>query len=220
MISAKGIGAAGALLEGVSSVSNLGFAISNMNYQKDLQKKIFAREDNSIQRRIADLKAAGLSPVLAAGQGAGTGATVPVGTPQISGLTNKLGAAYELATMQKNIERTDVDIKRTEEEINSLKLQQLRTIAETKGINVRTAQNYLDLQIQKDTGMTSSNTGVSGTIKNTFGVINKVMENQRSGKIGVKNDKKFQDSVTDFYNNLSPEDKQKIKNYNKRRGKP
>ena len=37
-----------------------------LNWQKDLQRDIFAREDTSIARRVADLKASGLSPVLAA----------------------------------------------------------------------------------------------------------------------------------------------------------
>ena len=47
-----------------------------LEWQKDTQQDIFAREDTSIARRVADLKASDLSPVLAAGQGAGTGGTI------------------------------------------------------------------------------------------------------------------------------------------------
>lgn len=52
-------------------------------YSQDLQQTLFNREDNSIQRRVADLKAAGLSPVLAAGQGAGAGGIVSTHAPQM-----------------------------------------------------------------------------------------------------------------------------------------
>lgn len=58
----------------------------NLEYQKNLQKEIFEREDNSVARRKADLLAAGLSPVLAAGDGAGAGAVVGTQAPQISEL--------------------------------------------------------------------------------------------------------------------------------------
>lgn len=42
-------------------------------YERNLQQTIFDREDNAVQRRVADLEMAGLSPVLAAGSAANAG---------------------------------------------------------------------------------------------------------------------------------------------------
>lgn len=55
-------------------------------YQKGIQQDIFNREDNAIQRRVDDLRAAGLSPVLAAGQGASAGSVVQTKAPQMDHL--------------------------------------------------------------------------------------------------------------------------------------
>lgn len=55
---------------------NLQFQNENLQYQKDLQKQIFAREDNAVQRRVDDLVAAGLSPTLAAGSAANAGQAI------------------------------------------------------------------------------------------------------------------------------------------------
>ena len=58
------------IIAGATGIANIGgtlgnFALqlSNLKYQKDLQKTLFEREDNAVQRRVHDLEAAGLSPV-------------------------------------------------------------------------------------------------------------------------------------------------------------
>lgn len=50
------------------------------NYQRELQQTLFSREDNAHQRQVADLKAAGLSPLANAG---GAGAGQAVSSPSI-----------------------------------------------------------------------------------------------------------------------------------------
>ena len=122
----------GAFLDIVGSLANVGSTIAgtvdsiktnrenlalqkdNLAYQKDLQQAIFQREDNAVRRRVADLKAAGLSPTLAAGSSAGAGSVVSTSAPQKkSNLESYLAlASVGTALAQQQKAQTEADIAR------------------------------------------------------------------------------------------------------------
>ncbi len=87
------------------SAINYDAQMQNLNYQKDLQKQIFAREDNAVQRRAEDLEKAGLSKTLAAGDAAGAGAVVNTKAPQTSVLDDVLNG-MSVSQMQANVKHT------------------------------------------------------------------------------------------------------------------
>lgn len=61
---------------------NLAFQKENLEYQKDLQQQIFAREDTAYQRKVNDLIAAGINPAVAAtGSGSAAGSVVNTQAP-------------------------------------------------------------------------------------------------------------------------------------------
>ena len=106
----------------ITNKKNFDLQKENLAYQKDLQNRIFEREDNAVQRRVADLVSAGLSPTLAAGSAAGAGSVVSTSAPQkksnFDSIMALAGVGTALATQQKAI--TEAENARLSYEQNKL----------------------------------------------------------------------------------------------------
>lgn len=96
--------------------------LAQQEYQKGIQQQIFQREDTAQQRAVKDLMAAGLSPTLAAGNGAGAGSVVdvltPIGdAPQNQYQANPVALSIDLLGMAQGIQQ----IKATQQNIDYAK---------------------------------------------------------------------------------------------------
>ena len=166
---AVGLGAAGVAGNLVGSVLNYNAQKDNLAWQKDVQRDIFAREDTSIARRVADLKNSGLSPVLAAGQGAGTGGVVSTNAPQLDLPDTSMMAINMLK------QEADISATRAQEEYTNLQKKNAETLlpaqlasmeSQIKNADAQTYKTYQDAKKSKVEADNMVKTGTSGS--NTF----------------------------------------------------
>lgn len=93
---------------------NLALQKEHFQYQKDLQKQIFEREDTAVQRRVKDLEASGFSKWLATGQSAGAGSVVSTSAPQRQrqnlDLSQAIQGIYSVGEMMYNLKQQEANI--------------------------------------------------------------------------------------------------------------
>lgn len=134
------------------------------DYAKDIQNQIFEREDNAVQRRVADLEKAGLSKTLAAGSGAGAGSVVSTHLANVGNPTSHVGGqSVSFQTNFLDMLKSVEEIKGIKEQINVAKEQKNRIKAETDSINLENEIKAFDF----------------GKIKNSYGL------NKSHGKLDL-----------------------------------
>lgn len=180
----------GGILTGISNLGNFGLGIANtvMNaqraydetkYQRELQGEFFTREDNATQRRVKDLKLAGLNPVLAAGSAANAGPVVQTGNTQVSmpqmGDLGKIPeAALALMQMEKNISKTAAETDLAKSNINLAGLKAYREAQEARLAGEKADTEKHNRQLAEDSGQTTNPGGLGKTITTVKGVQHKI----------------------------------------------
>lgn len=152
---------------------NLQYQREKYEYDKNLQREIFQREDNAVFRRQQDLLRSGLSPTLAAGSAAQTGpivqTTAPRGEPMEGpNIMEAVKLAASLYTMKADVARTFSSIAL--QDAQRINVNTDTTLKETKADGA-----FFDNVIKK---IDAINAGTSGLGKetSTFGKIVKDFE--------------------------------------------
>ncbi|QCS36924.1 DNA pilot protein [Tortoise microvirus 27] len=176
-----------------------------------LTREAWARDDNAVQRRVQDLRAAGLSPVLAAGSPAGVSAPIKMGASQGQAAHQEAPQWGDMVTGALQGLQMAADYSMTKAQTNLIKQQSDTYAAQARYQNAqaRLLETHGDRDYQSRINNMSTRTQIDAydlEIARKWGIPHAQLHNRTVGLLeglegaGVRLNSRIQDLVQDYNN--------------------
>ena len=170
---------------GIQGGGNIISTLLTNNANKKLTRQSWARDDTAVQRRAADMNAAGINPLLAAGNAAQNTAPIAMKGAEIPDFGGSFISGVQARTQQKIQEMQG---KIGENTIKNLQVQ-------NRIMNLDEAQKANDLLLNIKRGTRSNDSGLFNQIVSSIQYAMDAYKKIKEGKIGAAIDEHILDPI-------------------------